>query len=472
MTEDTNNMATLNTVKVNLNRETEAYEMTVKGKPVRFTFIPKGIDVRGGMESRDPAYLTKLEGNGDLGKFFVPGSAQPTVHINVPLAVTPKGFFADERCEALGVKPDPEYADSYTLIQGNNRVKGLDQLMAKNLEAFKAAKAAGTPEAMAAFEAQEIRFDDFNFEILPVERAVDPDFIQWLQVSVNDGVSTHTIKQLMDRAIAYINFLKDKHSDWSMDQIRSTAAAAYGLSKQRIGQFITASNQFPQWLYDKIEQGQLSFDTAAKLVSVYNNQVKDSTGIKLPNFYNECYAEVSEDVLDPSSTDIKITPSSLKKTVARLTQTKEDETEIPDGTEPTGEGSTGEGSGESGSNEPGSGESGNADPYADLTADQKREVLANKLNDMLTHAYNLAGLNLDEKSVAKALKAIDSFMGATSLETDAEKGKLITVELAAAKAEAKAAEAAAAKAAKTVKPEVEQAGESHSKTLAEALPVA
>lgn len=234
-TEDTTNMATLNTAKIQLNQETESYEFIVKGKPVKFTFIPKAIDVRGGVETRDPSYLTKLEGEGELGKFFIPGSVQPTVHINVPAVVCPKGFFSDDRCEPLGVKPSEEYADSYTFIQGNNRYKGMLQLMDRNIEALKAAKALGTPEAMAAYEASEIKFDDFNFEILPLERANDPDFIQWLQVSVNDGVSTHTISQLMQRAIAYINFLKDRHADWTKQQIRETAAAAYGVSLQRIG---------------------------------------------------------------------------------------------------------------------------------------------------------------------------------------------------------------------------------------------
>lgn len=454
-TEDTTNMATLNTAKIQLNQETESYEFIVKGKPVKFTFIPKGIDVRGGVETRDPSYLTKLEGEGELGKFFIPGSVQPTVHINVPAVVCPKGFFADDRCEPLGVKPSEEYAESYTFIQGNNRYKGMLQLMDRNIEALKAAKAAGTPEAMAAYEASEIKFDDFNFEILPLERANDPDFIQWLQVSVNDGVSTHTISQLMQRAIAYINFLKDRHSDWNMQQIRETAASAYGVSLQRIGQFITASNQFPQWLYDKIDQGALSFDTAVKLMSMYNNQVEKATGIKLASFYNECWSDVAEG-LDASASDIKITPSSLKKTVARLTKTQPVEDEIPDGSEGV-EGASGEGS--EGSSGEGSGESGDeatTDPYADMSVDEKRDLLANKLNDLMSHSYNLAGLNLDEKSLLKALKAVESFMNATVLETDTEKGKLITVEMAAAKAEAKAAKAAAEKAAKTVKVEGEQ----------------
>lgn len=453
-TEETTDMATLNTAKVVFNPSTESYEFQVKGKAVNFAFIPEAIDVRGGIDKRDPSYLIKRaespEDATEVGKAYLPNTSQPTVHFNVPFIVFPKSFFADERGQALGVAADPSYQDAYALIQGNNRFKGLQLLMQANTEAYQAAKAVGTPEAMAEYEASKVNFDDINFEILAADKASDPDYVQWLQVSVNDGVSTHTPQQLINRAVAYIQFLKDRHDDWTMNRIREVAAAAFGVSAKRIEQLQTAKNQFPDWLFAKMDEGHIPFDSAVKLVSRFNKQIKDKVPSipSLSMFYNYCWGEAVE-VADPSATDIKITQSLIDKCVVKLTKKAddiaEDNTDINDeGDDLTGEG---EGNGSEGST---SGKSEKPDPYAGMTADEKREAITSKLTVITEHIFNLMTIpDLTEKSLNAVLKAADSFLDATTLTTgikSEEKGKLITEAMEQAITQAKEAEKEAKKA--------------------------
>lgn len=433
------------TVKVELDLQTEQYRFTLRDKAIEFAFIPLMLDARGG--DRDPDYLIKT--GEELGKLYLPGDPK-TVQIRMPFICTPKGFFGDQRVVDAGLMNSPinDHEDKYTLIQGNTRYLGLRSIMAQNLELLKAAKAEGSPEAMQRFDQESVKIEDFGLSLLAPNEC-NYDYILWLQSAINDGVARHTASQNLKSVMSYIQFLKDKHAEWSMSQIREQVAKTKNMSLARVGQYITAA-KFPDFIFAKIDEGLLVFDTAVKLVAAYNNKIKP-IGISIASFFNECLTDVEPGV----DQEFKITPTSLKKTVDRLSPKASTLPETD--AEGTGEGNegTGEGSG-SGSETQGKDTDKREDPVLTMPLNQVRDG-TEKLVDVVASAlYNLLGMELTEKSQRELLRQLTAFESKITLESAEAKGNLVTVEVQKAKDELRAAEAAAKKAQNKKAPEQTQ----------------
>lgn len=445
MSTEQTEMAALNTVRIIFDEAAGEYRFESKGKTVEFDFIPREIDIRNGIENRDPSYLISM--GDELGKGFLPGTKPLTLHYSMPFVVFPKSFFAnEENAMRLGVKADLSHDGKYTLLQGNNRFLGLEQLINYNLDLFRQAREAGTPEAIQSFYDNRVNFDDFSFQILPIEHLQNREYVLWLQIAVNDGVKTHSVSQNIKAALSFYNFLADQHQDWSKGELREAVARAFNVTAKRVDQFTTARNTFPEWMYGRIDDEQLSFDTAVKLVSAFNRQIVKGTGstMTIEEFYNICWND-AVDAADATVEKVKITPTTLKNTLSLLVSEIGESDEVIDNggvAEPNGESGEGASDSQDGDNQTDSGSDGKkASPYQDNTIGELVDLAGSRLGEVMDRIGNLDSMvtDMDDKNLIKLLSALDLFLTKTTIETADLPGNLITTSLRLQKEEAQAA---------------------------------
>lgn len=439
------------------NQAIEQFEFVAKGKKISFQFLPDSLYVRGKIEDRDPSYLVELPGDNSetYGKAFLPGSSVPTVHYQNPFVVFPKSFFSDQRCQSLGCVPSDSYTDTYVLVQGNTRYKGLLQLFDYEISRYQAANTAGK---LGEWESSRIQFDPVSFQIMSEESASSPGFIQWMQNAINDGVEKHTPLQQMEAIQAHIQFLKSRHPDMSMADIYEKVAEVYNYKVPRVKQLYGAAKSFPLWLKQKVSDNALALSAADMLQLDFRKRIEplnlDMTRT-LEQFYDECIADVYAAATNPHADDLKITRDSIPKTVKRLVQLASSSVSQSDVNDEQAERSEILEEGTQSSENPTDSTSTSApkNPYVGMTAEDLETAFVQRSDDLAGHVVTVTSsdVTLTEASKVKFLIALDAFLAATTLTTGIEKenaGKLITVDMQNLIVQAKQIKADAAKAAK------------------------
>lgn len=385
-----------------------------KGRVIKFAQIPLSLDIRAGQ--RDYSYLLQttsinkadsLDGATEEteSKIFVPGAMDKEgnlidlVRFTMPWLVFPKGWFADDRCLPLGVTPDPSLADTHNVLQGNTRLMLLTDLINENKTKLAEASITGTPESMAAYEANRYHFDAFDYKILTAEEASDPDAVLWYQTSVNDGVKSHTPIELMKTAIARFEFLKSQHVGASDSEVRAMGkkvSQTYGFAESRLYQLIGMSKDLTAnpWLSDAVNAGKLTFDTARKLLAAFKKLIKlNAFNEPLVNFFLLCWNDASGKLTGKDAgRAVKITDGTIKTITDSLAKAANVEADVlnTEDADLDGEGDLdNEGEGEGTTKEP------KVNRFLNSTAEEIQAELGALVSTLTESLYELASISAD-----------------------------------------------------------------------------
>lgn len=366
-----NEMVKFHTATIEPNADGTGYKFVSNGREVKFKQLRRELDGRYGNRS-----TAKLQSPEDGAIREVDGKR--VVQFNMPWQVFSKG-----------------QDGAYEILQGNTRKLLLDEIFAENQALYSAAKADGSPEAMANYEAKRYYFEPFSYSILPAE--INPDdpskhgYILWLQRSTNNAVVAQSALQLALLGSEYLenclkqDAAKDKNDPdptkrpIGKEAVRKQVAAVFGVSPSRTHHwgYLNDARQFPD-IMEAMESGRMILDNwvelktrtgalATKFKNANPNLDPEKNGITIPEVYQ---AVLQLAVAEATSTngDVKIVKSHITKAV----QTLEDVL-MPKAPEPTTDENSGTGESGGTGEDQGTGEGGKApkvDPYANLTVPQ------------------------------------------------------------------------------------------------------
>jgi len=272
-----------------------------KNRPVTFTYLPLVLDVRGGIEKRDYGYLQ--------GSLLSPTS-QAAIEILMPLMVFPKGFLGSAHPSLRGWQGDAFYQDSYTLIQGNTRIKLLNDVIAHVESVWNVinsepidydSKVRKFYDAVDQYQIERLSSADdldtdnerliqslygsireikpFQILVIPEEKASDLKFVTWAQESVNSATKPHTVLQNARYAVEYQAYLEAENAKLPKDQQKSVrdlvmeAISGLNVNFSRFYHYRTVLTS-PQWLQDAVESENITLDTAIHFSNAFNRLVK------------------------------------------------------------------------------------------------------------------------------------------------------------------------------------------------------
>ena len=282
-----------------------------KGRDFKLAQIPLAIDIRAGQrdfgyllqeQTITPSLAKKIGTSIDevISKVLVPdavddeGKPIKLVRFNVPFLLFPKGFFGDERCESLGITPDPNLVDTHNMLQGNTREMLLRTLINQNKEASNQARIDGSPEALAKYEENKWHFDIVKYEVLTEAEATSSLYVRWAQTSTNDGTRGHTTSQMLKQSVSFLKLLRETYPDRPLAELIEKTAKTLGVGSSRIYHFTKADKSFPEWLISAIDAAKLTFDTSIVLYDTHSKLVKEGayTGT-LTDFFLACWERAS-----------------------------------------------------------------------------------------------------------------------------------------------------------------------------------
>jgi transcriptional regulator with XRE-family HTH domain len=158
------------------------------------------------------------------------------------------------------------------IISGNNRVKAIFQQMAKGGGAVKLAGGKGKEDIVKIIDFAPIPYRLFNSPVTE-EVAIS------IQTSTNDNTSSHTPYDLA---------LKIKSLNDTGKYSGSKLAEMFGLSRQRVNQFLIAFNRSTDRVLDLIYQGVISLDTSYAL---FQKLGKSATNEEIDKIIEYLYGE-------------------------------------------------------------------------------------------------------------------------------------------------------------------------------------
>lgn len=368
-----------------------------KNKPVDLHFIPKPIDMRGGMDKRDYDYL--------MEPMLSPTDPGYIELIN-PFVTLPKSYLAIDRPHINGWTADTDLS-GYVLIQGNTRLK-LFKAVIDNIESFWSSLSGSQEEKIATFnqgftDAQNLidseeYSDNFVNQMYPLIRGIKPfqisvlpentvtyELILWLQRAANDAVKAQGVLQNAQFAVAYYNYLADQNAKAenkvAKRDLIAKAMQAFGLQSSRFYHYSKVLNS-PEWLQSAVSDEVISLDTAIDFLNAYSRCEKayedrgKTLSVQLPHFW-DIVKGISEKDRNPENA-LKVFTSHVKKAEDQLIDAvtpSEPETIITEG--------QGEGEGETT-------DSGNGDSSTPkMTVEQYAQAVYDMLSDdKILHLYD------------------------------------------------------------------------------------
>jgi len=374
-------MTTLRSYTVDFDRSSgEPIFISDSGKVIKLAMLSEvpSIDVRGGR--RDPSYLEPL--------VILPESER-VVSITNPSTLFPRGYFGKEN-PYQPIRED--LAESYVILQGNNRYSLLYNLACQNAQIWK--DCGGNEEA---YNLQKYDIRPVPFVLLNKDQADNPTFVRWYQLAGNDGVKTHSPKQKRVAAVSFYNELKSTQPKTPAKTHREVVAKLFGVVESRILQFGAMSAwNLPQpkgegeggeYLLSLIDDEKISLDTAIFLYNKYHQENDKAAfgGLTLKALIEQiidylllqAHAALSEKQIkgkatpeDVANLKIRIFESDIEKFLERFA------VEIPAEGQESGESEGGEG-------EPTDGKA-PKEPKVEKTLEElQSELVAVDLNDIL-----------------------------------------------------------------------------------------
>lgn len=449
-------MANIHTVEVVCDADHTNYRFLKNGKDVTFEYLRPSLDIRGGVEKRSTDYLV------DQGIYREDDEGRKIVEVT--------GLW-----EAFY----PKTPGTYELLQGNTRLKFLQECFDRNRELYLAAQANND---FAAFDQERYYFRPINFVILPKD--VDPDnaeqheYIIWRQSSTNNAVRPHSALSLALLGLEYLEaeFAKDeqlpKDQKEGKEKIRERVARIFKVHRQRTTHWerVRIAQEHPAIL-EALESGTLSLDVFIRMYGTVNKLVDqfvkahteltkqdavilaESRGAELGAFYRRCLDKAIAVAAEKNGRVIlgeKVVDSSRKELESIMFPTVADE-ELE-----SSENGSSNGSEEGSNNDSGEGsEEGSNDRY-NVSVELLVEMIGSSLEWFLEYGVvnNDGDPVFDDKDLAIIAKTLES--------TQNKLSKLMTIDQKAAKAleleaekhrkaEAKKAEADRAKAEAKIK---------------------